>query len=249
MSELPISLFPHEPDFMKHDSLLINDRAEQGQLVYQSQKILGKLYRAIRLNPEEEDNQMLREYPSLETKYTPRNEDDRILIEVMHQLEARGIHCHGQVTEVSDREQAWYAMHTYAADLRHIAWSNTLNAGHALSEHELFIGTILHGTFATKVKQETIIRLNLQCRDLVEGVLHRLEGQDRDHPQIWANRVLASLRVAVSQGGHFGAQSFGAIALRSAIYLIGVLKAAGDAHAWHVNANAPFEPVNIESSA
>ena len=198
---------------------------EEEALIYQSQKILGKLYRAIRLSSREEDNQILKEAPALDPLYIPAGENDHVLMALIEQFEACGLDSSRQENDAMDREQAWYAMHTYASDLRHIAWSNTMNAGHPLSEHEVFIGTILHGVLATKTKQDLITRVNLQCKELIDAVLIRLEGPDgAERPQLWANRILAALRVAVSQAGNFGAQTFGAVAVKSALSLLLLMK-------------------------
>lgn len=70
-------------------------------------------------------------------------------------------------------------------------------------------------------------RVNLQCKELADSVLARLEGTDgRDRPQLWCNRILAALRVAVSQSGNFGSHTFGCIAIRSALYLLALMKDA-----------------------
>ncbi|KAL7010374.1 hypothetical protein EMMF5_000397 [Cystobasidiomycetes sp. EMM_F5] len=246
--DMPPPLFPHRPDFMRHDHT--KGGVDEDNLIYQSSRILGKLYRAIRLSSEEEDNKMLKEAPRLNTRYVPTAEDDDILLAIIEHFEACGLVCTQEVSlDKAEREQAWYTLHTYASDLRHIAYSNSLNAGQPLSEHELFIGTILHGTYAIKVKQEMIQRLNLQCAELVDQVLRKLEGRDgRDVPQNWANRILAYLRIAVSESTNFGAQTFGAIAVRSALYLIASRKDVmrTDQDVYEHMVNAPFEDIVVD---
>lgn len=233
---------------MRHDHT--KGGVDEDNLIYQSSRILGKLYRAIRLSSEEEDNKMLKEAPRLNTRYVPTAEDDDILLAIIEHFEACGLVCTQEVSlDKAEREQAWYTLHTYASDLRHIAYSNSLNAGQPLSEHELFIGTILHGTYAIKVKQEMIQRLNLQCAELVDQVLRKLEGRDgRDVPQNWANRILAYLRIAVSESTNFGAQTFGAIAVRSALYLIASRKDVmrTDQDVYEHMVNAPFEDIVVD---
>lgn len=148
---MPRPLFPHKPDFMRHDQLLLKNEPDEEALIYHSQKILGKLYRAIRLSSREEDNQVLKAAPPLDAKYTPAGENDHILMALIEELEKCSLET-TQEDDWHDREEAWYMLHTYASDARHIAWSNALNAGNPLTEHELFIGTILHGVLATKTK-------------------------------------------------------------------------------------------------
>lgn len=252
LQEIPRPLFPHRPDFLRHDQQMAKNDGDD-QLIYHSQKILGKLYRAIRLSSREEDNQILKESPRLDNQYIPAGENDHVLMALIEEFDACGLDTSLQPTDVEDRESAWYAMHTYASDLRHIAWSNTMTAGHPLSEHELFIGTILHGPLAAKSKQELVQRINLQCKELIDGVLCRLEGQDgRDRPQMWTNRVLAALRVAVSQGTNFGAPTFGMVVIKSALYLLALMKdvrqadhdmPAASAAPFEYNEDEPFEPV------
>ena len=244
--EMPRPLFPHRPDFMQHQKLSLKNEPDEEALIYHSQKILGKLYRAIRLTSREEDNQILKEAPELDARYIPAGEDDHILIKLIDDLEACGLDAGRQETDVADRELAWYAMHTYASDLRHIAYTNTMNSGHPLSEHELFIGTILHGALPTKAKNELIARVKLQCNELIDGVLRRLEGTDgRVTPQLWTNRVLAALRVAVSQSGNFGAQTFGLLAVRSTLYLLELMKDVNPVGmmGYDYSEDMPFEPV------
>lgn len=228
---------------MQHEQLLLRGEADEEALIYHSQKILGKLYRAIRLSSREENNQIEKDVPSLNADYIPAGEGDHVLVALTRELQACGLDTEEQPTDIRDREEAWYAMHTYAADLRHIAWSNTINSGQPLSEHELFIGTILHGPLATKLKQELIQRINLQCKELIDGVLHRLEGTDgREQPQLWTNRVLAALRVAVSQSGNFGAQTFACIAIKSALYILALMKDVRIATATDYAEDEPFQP-------
>lgn len=247
LDQMPRPLFPHKPDFMQHEQLLLRNETENEALIYLSKKILGRLYRAIRLSSREETNQILKEAPPLDARYIPAGEGDHVLNALIHEFEACGLETADQPTDIADKEQAWYAMHTYASDLRHIAWSNTMNSGQPLSEHELFVGTILHGALATKLKQELIQKINLQCKELIDGLLHRLEGADgREQPQLWTNRVLAALRVAVSQSGNFGAQTFGCIAVKSALYILALMKdvrIANEADSAYASGNdQPFEP-------
>lgn len=254
LREMPRPLFPHRPDFMAHEQTWSNTDPEEEALIYHSHKVLGVLYRAIRLSSREEDNQILKDAPDLDAQYVAGGEDDHVLMALIEEFEACGLETTNQPTDINDRDSAWYAMHTFASDLKHIAYSNTMNAGHPLSEHELFTGTILHGALPTKTKQELIQRINLQCKELIDNVLFRLEGQDgRLRPQEWTNRVLAALRVAVSQGGNFGAQTFGCIAIRSALYILALMKdlqqASGVvAAAFDYTGDQPFEPI-ISTSA
>lgn len=232
---------------MQHEQLLLKNEPDNEALIYRSQKILGKLYRAISISEGEQSDEMTKEAPPLDALYIPAGEDDHVLNALMGELQACGLETSGVPSDVADREQAWYTMHSYASDLRHIAWSNTMNSGHPLSEHELFIGTVLHGALATKLKQEIITKINLQTKELIDGVFHRLEGSDgRDQPQLWTNRVLAALRVAVSQSGNFGAQTFGCIAVRSALFILALMKDVRISNAidsaYVSGEDQPFEP-------
>lgn len=239
---------------MTHEQLLINSEPDEESLIYHSNKILGKLYRAISLTSQEMENQVPKEADPLDPHYVPAGEEDPILLALMEQLEKCGLLVSGQISETDDKRDAWFAMHSYASDLRHIAWSNTMNSGHPLSEHELFIGTILHGPLATKHKQELTQRVNLQSKELIDAVLTRLEGNDgRDRPQQWANRVLASMRVGLSQMGNFGAATFTCIAMRSCLYLLTLMrdvhKAQVFASGFQADEEQPFMPVLTENTA
>jgi len=238
---------------MTHEQLMANNEADEDSLIYHSHKVLGKLYRAISLTSQEMENQIPKEAEPLDAHYIATGEDDHILQALIDELEKCGLDTNIQPTDEKDRKDAWFAMHSYASDLRHVAWSNTMNSGHPLSEHELFIGTILHGPLATKQKQELTQRINLQSKELVDGVLMRLEGPDgRDRPQIWTNRILAALRVALSQMGNFGAATFASIAMRSCLYLLALMKDVRKAHAFasgfEADVEEPFMPVIIEDT-
>lgn len=253
LAEMPRPLFPHRPDFMTHEQLLINSEPDEESLIYHSYKILGKLYRAISLTSQEMENQAPKEADPLDSHYVPAGEEDQISIALMDQLEKCNLQTRDTETDVQDKKDAWYAMHSYASDLRHIAWSNTMNSGHPLSEHELFIGTILHGPLATKQKQELTQRVNLQSKELIDAVFSRLEGTDgRDRPQQWANRVLAAMRVGLSQMGNFGAATFACIAMRSCLFLLALMRDVHKAHifagGFQADEEEPFMPVITEDT-
>lgn len=233
---------------MTHEQLLINSEPDEESLIYHSNKILGRLYRAISLTSQDMENQIPKEADPLDSHYFPAKDDDPVLLALMEQLEKCGLLVTDQATEMNDQKDAWYAMHSYASDLRHIAWSNTMNSGHPLSEHELFMGTILHGPLATKQKQELTQRINLQSKELIDAVLTRLEGSDgRDRPQNWANRVLAAMRVGLNQLGKFGAATFTCIAMRSCLFLLALMRDVHKAHVFaagfQADAEEPFMPV------
>lgn len=251
LAEMPRPLFPHRPDFLTHEQLLNNSEPDEEALIYHSNKVLGKLYRAISLTSEEMENSVPKEAEPLDPHYVAAGEDDHILLALMDQLEKCGLDTGRQASDEKDRKEAWFAMHSYASDLRHVAWSNTMNSGHPLSEHELFIGTILHGPLATKQKQELTQRINLQSKELIDGVLMRLEGPDgRDRPQQWTNRVLAAMRVALSQMGNFGAATYACIAMRSCLFLLALMrdvqKAQVFASGFQADEEQPFMPVITE---
>lgn len=250
---MPRPLFPHRPDFMTHEQLLINSEPDEEALIYHSQKTLGKLYRSIALTSQDMENQVPREAEPLDAQYVDSGrDDDHILLALIAELEKCGLDCTPQPTDEKDKKDAWFAMHAFASDLRHVAWSNTMNSGHPLSEHELFIGTILHGPLATKQKQELTQRINLQSKELIDGVLLRLEGRDgRDRPQQWTNRVLAAMRVALSQIGNFGAATFACIAMRSCLFLLALMRDVQKAQMFASGLHAedeeqPFMPVITE---
>lgn len=221
---------------------------DEDSLIYESNKILGKLFRSVSIQSRPGGTRQPNEIPNLDGVYVPGGENDHILLALTERLAACGLATSDPENDIRDREEAWYAMHTYAGDLRHVAWSNTLTPGHPLTEEELFIGMILNGSLINKTKTETIARINMQCKELVDNVLAHFEGKDgRDRPQKWANRVLAALRVAVSQAGKFGAHTFGALAIRSTCYLLIVMedvrKASGLPSSYEY-VDPPFEPVN-----
>jgi RNA-dependent RNA polymerase len=219
-SELPRSGRMPRPDWEAGELGFRSARDE----VYQSQRALGQLYRAIQLS--EDYLQHKGTHPSSrfgtdldpETHAQPlaRNKYDTISHHLRNAL-ARYIHV--------DAVPAQYfidavgLLEEYIGELTRICNTYALTTRSILSEEEVVAGTILERTSQMRRRRDMISEMRTASSALVANVRDVLRGSDSDELEEWMLRSWAAYQVARSSDD-FGRKSFGLLALGNAFEVI-----------------------------
>ncbi|KAG8691097.1 hypothetical protein FRC11_006846 [Ceratobasidium sp. 423] len=221
-SELPRSGRMPRPDWDAGELGFRSARYE----VYQSQRALGHLYRAIRLSEEKLSHQGTHPTtrfgtdidPEIHAHALPRERYDPISHYLRGSL-ARYIH----VDAVDDRYfvESVSLLQEYVGELTRICSTYSLTSRSIISEEEVVAGTILELTSQRRRRQDMISEMRTASSALVANVRDVLRGVETGESEIedWMLRSWAAYQVARTSD-EFGRKSFGLLALGNAFEAI-----------------------------
>ncbi|CAE6521754.1 unnamed protein product [Rhizoctonia solani] len=221
-SELPRSGRMPRPDW---DAGELGFRSARDE-VYQSQRALGHLYRAIRLSEEKLSHQGTHPTPRFGTDIDPEIHVHPLPRErydpISHYLRgslARYIHVdsvprHYFVESVSLLEE-------YIGELTRICSTYSLTSRSIISEEEVVAGTILELTSQRRRRRDMISEMRTASSALVANVRDMLRGMETGESDVedWMLRSWAAYQVARASD-EFGRKSFGLLALGNAFEAI-----------------------------
>jgi len=221
LSAIPKLKFKVKPDWNAPET--INPDSSN---YYQSQKIIGKLFRAIEL-----DEVSASSRPRRRTRRTmSRRTQDHLSIyqlkdpnsavfDLVERHVRRFLDTAGP-WEVSDFENVSRLFKRFSSELTSIAANYSLSHKSVmLTEEEVIAGTIIQKTSQPRTRKEYMTKVRDMSNTLVKGILFELEGDEHrtleDHLKYaWLAWELSFVEVAKE---NFGAKSFGWLAL-SAIF-------------------------------
>lgn len=219
-SELPRAGRMLRPDWDAGELGFRNARDQ----VYQSQRALGQLYRAIQLS--EDALQHKGTHPSsrfgtdldvnIHARPLARDKYDTISHHLRNAL-ARYIH----VDNIPNQYfvDAVGLLEEYIGELTRICNTYALTTRSILSEEEIVAGTILERTSQRRRRRDMISEMRTASSALVANVRDILRGSDSDELEDWMLRSWAAYQVARSSD-EFGRKSFGLLALGNAFEAI-----------------------------
>ncbi|KAF8609453.1 RdRP-domain-containing protein [Ceratobasidium sp. AG-I] len=214
--ELPRTSRMPRPDWDAGELGFRNARDE----VYQSQRALGQLYRAIQLS--EDYLQHKGTHPSsrfgtelnmaAHAKPLERAKYDL----VSHRLRV-ALSKHIYVDDVPREyfKDAVDLLEEYISELTRICNTYALTSRSILSEEEVVAGTILERTSQHRRRRDMISEMRTASTSLVANVKDVLRGSDSDELEDWMLRSWAAYQVARASE-EFGHNSFGLLALGNA---------------------------------
>ncbi|KAF7295512.1 RNA-dependent RNA polymerase [Mycena indigotica] len=206
---LPKLLIRCKPDW--HAAEVVKPREED---YYTSDKALGSLYRAIKLNSIETELPS----PAAQNGQAKHNIiSDPIHFALLHEIE-RVLNWTPPVAQPSSTDMK-NTFTKYVADLRYISLTHTLTteAGQALLESEIVIGTILAKSVQKRWRADCIYRCRYHASAVVRDVQQKLWHKQQE-PASQTNlrgleRAWSAFEFSIREQHQFGAKSFGLIAL------------------------------------
>ncbi|KAG9100576.1 hypothetical protein FRC06_003955 [Ceratobasidium sp. 370] len=189
-------------------------------VVYQSQRALGQLYRDIKLS--EDKLQHKGTHPSsrfgmdldvtAHAKPLPRGKFDVVSNYLRGALQK---YIHVDAVPQQHFEEAVELLEEYIGELTRICNTYALTSRSVLSEEEVVAGTILERTSQRRRRQDMISEMRTASSSLVANVHDVLRGSDSDELEEWMLRAWAAYQVARASDD-FGRKSFGLLALGNA---------------------------------
>ena len=206
----------HAPEILDHNL---------GANYYESQSVLGKLFRGIklpRLSATSHDSRtrrrMRRQNLSLEETLRTLSLDSESFDDAISKKLRRRLH---PLVDLVDTEELTSAAITlfdhYATELEYICYSYTLSRGATarLSEEEVFMGTIIAKSPQPRMRQDMTSRMRDVTGTLVRRIREELEGGEGAPVQDWVNRAWTAWKVSIKKDGLFASKTFGWIAMRA----------------------------------
>lgn len=190
---------------------------------YESQRAIGKLFRAIDLPAVETVRRTRREHlwedgqPTLEDVIEAfRNgiqEDDDALHLTLVERMADFI----SLTQPDDDVVAeiWDVYRNYASQLQTICADHTLSQERTamLTEEEAVVGTIVAKCSQPRKRRDLMSKMREQATTLVDGMRFDISGEEGTLPEKSMERAWVAFRIASIQDEAFGARSFAWIAM------------------------------------
>ena len=216
---IPRLKFKRKPDWDAPETLIKNSTN-----YYESDKALGKLYRAIDLPVfesyrETSYGRCSRPFASDEldgvnvllSRLDLDNRREDPVYAAVETRVARYIPA-GEKVITEDIAQIFLR---YASELQNICATSTLSFSRSsmLTEEEATVGTIVAKSSQPRRRADLIIKMRERTDCLVRRVLGDLAGDAGCPPEAWLSRSWACWRVSVALDTHFGAKSFGWVAL------------------------------------
>lgn len=114
----------------------------------------------------------------------------------------------------------------FTSELEHICYAHTMSfrSNSRLREEEVLMGTIIAKTTQPRMRRDNIASMRDESTALTKRILKELEGDENSPVYDWVNRSWTAWRISVKRGDTFGAKSFGFIALRAIFDAIGFLE-------------------------
>ncbi|KAJ7074173.1 RNA dependent RNA polymerase-domain-containing protein [Mycena amicta] len=180
---------------------------------YTSDKALGKLYRAIRLDPI-----VVARPPSASTNGSVRRNiaSNPIYSTLVREIERI---VPDWTTPSGSSPETENIFRKYVGELRYISVTHTLTreAGLSLLESEIVVGTILANSVQKRWRSDCIYRCRYHANAVVRDVQQKLWESSKDpdgQPNLRGlERAWSAFEYSIQHEGEFGAKSFGLVAL------------------------------------
>jgi RNA-dependent RNA polymerase len=230
LNTVPKPRSDHKPDWHAPETVNLDDSIN----FYQSQKAIGKLFRAIDLPEVRVQNPALRKRrqhvrddasePDLDDVFAALcigdRQDDALESAVKNRVE-EFISVEPHSTNV---ELAIESLGRYSINLQGICACNTIQRHKTamLSEEEAVVGTIVAKCSQRRKRRDAMAQLREQTSYLVKSVQEELAGDEETSQYEWLTRAWAAWKVSRHLKDRFGAHSYGWIALGE---IFGAMKA------------------------
>jgi len=219
-STVPKPRYDHKPDWHAPETVNLNESIN----FYQSQKAIGRLFRAIDLpdvrvhNPDtRRQRQHVRDdesEPDLDDVFAALcigdRQDDALGLAIEKRVAGFGIDPHSKYVEL-----AIDSLGRYSSELQGICACNSIGRHKAamLTEEEAVVGTIVAKCSQRRRRREAIAQLREQTSYLVKSVQEVLQGDEETSQYEWLATAWAAWKVSRHLKDRFGAHSYGWIAL------------------------------------
>lgn len=211
MRTAPGKLMQYNPDWYADEDTNANPLADS----YQSDRVLGHLYRGIKLGVIEPSERTPGISPEISLSTQRLNDStSRVILPLV-----RG-HLDGIPAALTGYQDVLPTFKVYLAELRCIAFTHSLSlkAGSFITEEEIVLGVILMTSSERRMKKDRTYRMRDDTTDLVQQIRRSLLSISGDTPSV--DELRAGLRKAWAAWGLsvqnrklYGAHSFGFIAL------------------------------------
>lgn len=234
LNKIPKLKFKTKPDWNAPETVNTNNAD-----YYESQRAIGKLFRAIEL-------------PAIQHSHKPRHgrqrrragtggiaQLTRLLDDVAFADDPVHMAIEDRVFEFLPPDQPAYLtpgteehveeiFGQYSSELRSICAVNTLSQARSASlrEEEAMIGTIIQQTSQPRKRKDMMAKLREQTDILVRGVREGLAGDDEMLPEESLERAWLAWQLSIKERQCFGAHSFGWVALGAIFEAIKEIEAA-----------------------
>jgi len=224
LKEIPKLKSKEKPDWNAPETM----NSAQGNY-YESQRAIGRLFRAIDLPIEQQRfrpdsgrrgrQEQNNELDDLEDTFSQFSLDSAREDTLFVTVEARVRDYVDTNTYPDDEEVAFLTQlfSRYASELRAICMANTISYSRSaqLSEEEAIIGSIAQKTSQPRKRKDAMAKLREATDVLVRSIREELAGDDTFTFDDSLKRAWAAWEFSVSQGAVWGAQSFKWVALGS----------------------------------
>ncbi|KAI0316865.1 RNA dependent RNA polymerase-domain-containing protein [Amylostereum chailletii] len=230
IGRIPKLKFKARPDWNAPETVKAINTATH----YESQRWIGRLFRAVDLPFVDLKEEATRQRERLRKAHRIRQRD---LVDAMREatlsdagtgLDAEFDPVHIAIeTRVSEyidveyvpaaaeREALAQVYNRYVSELQSICAANTISHRRAamLTEEEALVGTIVERTSVPRKRKEKVAKLREMTEHLVRGVREELAGGEEDGWEAALRRAWMAWKLAVKEEGAFGAKSFGWVAI------------------------------------
>ena len=230
LNTVPRPRYDHKPDWHAPETVNLDGSTN----FYESQKAIGKLFRAIDLPEVRVQNPAARKQrqhvrddasePDLDDVFAALcigdRQDDALESAVKNRV-GKFISVEPHSTNV---EVAIETLTRYSIDLQGICACNTIQRRKTamLSEEEAVVGTIVAKCSQRNRRKDAMAQLREQTSNLVKSVQEELAGGEETSQREWLKRAWAAWKVSRHLKDRFGAHSYGWIALGE---IFGAMKA------------------------
>lgn len=219
LQKIPKLKFKMKPDWNQPET--INDTKNANW--YQSQRAIGRLFRAIELPALDIVQRVSR--AQRKKLHEEEDEDDRLLVQFgrmsLRDDDQVDVAVYGRITEFIDedvnpdyRARAFVLFDMYTAELKTICASHTISYRRdaMLTEEEVVVGTIVAKTSQPRSRRDMISKLRDQTSLQVKGVRNELVSEE-DGFETKLSKAWALWRVTQDEREVMGARTLGLIAL------------------------------------
>ncbi|KAG6872879.1 hypothetical protein C0995_005737 [Termitomyces sp. Mi166 len=218
IDRIPKLLFNEKPDWNAPETVSINLHSGR---YYQSQRAIGRLFRAIalpanlnpgrRLRRQRPNRRMMDQLSNAMDSNLSLAEDNNELVHVVQRRIDRFIDT-SQQFPAETIEQLKGLFQRYVFGLTSICNTYTLSY-RPLTEEEAVIGTIVQKTSQARLRQDMTAKLREHTDILVRGIREELAGGDEENPEAYLQRAWLSWKLSIPERSSFGGESFGWIGL------------------------------------
>ncbi|KAI0757093.1 RdRP-domain-containing protein [Daedaleopsis nitida] len=224
---VPSQLIPRPPFKVKPDWSAPETISKDSTRYYESQRAIGKLFRAIDLPAVAMVERVVR----LQRRHLPDAKHDERVADMLNHFHAEAPSVDDDVvyavqervadfiaTDDYDDEtiiSIWELYNTYVSQLRAICADHTLSHTRSamLTEEEAVVGTIVAKCSQPRKRKDTMSQMREQTATLVGSVKGEISGDEDIVSEESLRRTWIAYRLAGLEGDIFGARSFGWIAL------------------------------------